>query len=359
MSQATRLNKYISETGFCSRREADALIAAARVTVNGRLPQMGDKVSDADDILVDGKALKAKPKRVYIAYHKPVGVTCTTERKIKSNIVSAINYPERIFPIGRLDRPSEGLIFLTNEGDIVNKILRSGNNHEKEYEVVVDKPLNKRFVERMAQGIPILGTVTKKCKVEQTGTQSFRIILTQGLNRQIRRMCEYLGYEVTKLKRTRIMNVTLSGLKPGQWRHLSETEMATINALIANSGKTEEHSQDAPSTRQQPKQDVSQQSARTPAQEPRAKNPGRKQEDNQGSRTNPAHNTKPGAKQRSQGKPYAKPATKSDGKPFGRPSGKPSDKPKAKQTNGTKPNKTGAGSAPTKSRVSGTLSLKK
>ncbi|WP_151174178.1 23S rRNA pseudouridine(2604) synthase RluF [Pseudoalteromonas ruthenica] len=242
MSQPTRLNKYISETGFCSRREADALISAGRVSVNGHAPQMGDKVTDADTIHIDGKALKTKPKRVYIAYNKPTGITCTTEKKIKSNIVRAINYPERIFPIGRLDRPSEGLIFLTNEGDIVNKILRSGNNHEKEYEVRVDKPLNRRFVERMSAGIPILGTVTKKCKVEQTGPDSFRIILTQGLNRQIRRMCEYLGYEVVTLKRTRIMNVTLAGLKSGQWRHLSDAEMATINDLIADSGKTEEHS---------------------------------------------------------------------------------------------------------------------
>ena len=242
MNDEKRLNKYISETGFCSRREADTLIADARVRVNGEQPQMGQKVSDADTITIDGKPLKAKPKAAYIAYNKPVGITCTTERKIKSNIVSAINYPERIFPIGRLDRPSEGLIFLTNEGDIVNKILRSGNNHEKEYEVQVDKPLNKRFVERMAGGIPILGTVTKKCKVQQTGSHSFTIVLTQGLNRQIRRMCEYLGYEVVKLKRTRIMNVTLKGLKGGQWRHLTESEMAQINALIEGSGKTQEYS---------------------------------------------------------------------------------------------------------------------
>ncbi|WP_105214132.1 23S rRNA pseudouridine(2604) synthase RluF [Pseudoalteromonas sp. T1lg22] len=351
MSQATRLNKYISETGFCSRREADALIAAGRVTVNGRQPQMGDKVSDADDILVDGKALKAKPKRVYLAYHKPVGVTCTTERKIKSNIVSAINYPERIFPIGRLDRPSEGLIFLTNEGDIVNKILRSGNNHEKEYEVVVDKPLNKRFVERMAQGVPILGTVTKKCKVEQTGTQSFRIILTQGLNRQIRRMCEYLGYEVTKLKRTRIMNVTLSGLKPGQWRHLSESEMATINALIADSGKTEEHSLHASSVQQQPKQEVRAESGQRPARQRQEQ----RREGEKAPRAKSSHDTKPGGKNRSQGKPYGQ----SPSKPLGKSSGNPTGKPTGKPANGAKTNQGGAGSAPKKRRVGGTLSLKK
>ncbi|CAM4186928.1 23S rRNA pseudouridine(2604) synthase RluF [Pseudoalteromonas byunsanensis] len=244
MTQLTRLNKYISETGFCSRREADKLIETGRVKVNGNLPEMGLKVSDKDVVQIDNKPLKAKPKRVYLAYNKPVGVTCTTERKIKSNIVSAINYPERIFPIGRLDRPSEGLIFLTNEGDIVNKILRAGNNHEKEYVVGVDKPINKRFIERMAGGLPILDTVTKKCFVEQTGEKTFTIILTQGLNRQIRRMCEYLGYEVTTLKRVRIMNVNLNGLRPGQWRHLSDAEMRAINDSISDSAKTEEGSID-------------------------------------------------------------------------------------------------------------------
>ena len=244
MTELKRLNKFISETGFCSRREADKYIEEGRVTVNGNLPEMGVKVSDADDVLIDGKPLKAKPKLVYIAYNKPVGITCTTERKIQSNIVKAVNYPERIFPIGRLDRPSEGLIFLTNEGDIVNKILRAGNNHEKEYVVTVDKPLNRQFVNKMANGIPILDTVTKKCKVKQTGPQQFTIVLTQGLNRQIRRMCEYLGYEVVTLKRTRIMNVTLKGLTVGQWRHLTEQEMAEINNSIADSGKTEERSID-------------------------------------------------------------------------------------------------------------------
>ncbi|WP_409425886.1 23S rRNA pseudouridine(2604) synthase RluF [Pseudoalteromonas sp. RW-H-Ap-1] len=242
MTDLKRLNKFISETGFCSRREADKYIEQGRVTVNGELPEMGVKVAQDDVVLVDGKPLKAPPKRVYIAYNKPVGITCTTESKIQSNIVKAVNYPDRIFPIGRLDRPSEGLIFLTNEGDIVNKILRAGNNHEKEYVVTVDKPLNRQFVTKMANGIPILDTVTKKCKVTQTGTQQFTIILTQGLNRQIRRMCEYLGYEVITLKRVRIMNVTLKGLKVGQWRHLSDAEMAVINDSIADSGKTQEHS---------------------------------------------------------------------------------------------------------------------
>lgn len=242
VTEQKRLNKYISETGFCSRREADDLIASGRVKVNGTLPEMGTKVSDADTIIIDNKPLKAKPKSVFIAYNKPVGVTCTTERKIKSNIVSAINYPERIFPIGRLDRPSEGLIFLTNQGDMVNKILRAGNNHEKEYEVVVDKPIDERFVKRMSSGIPILGTVTKRCKVRKTGIKSFTIILTQGLNRQIRRMCEYLGFEVTSLKRIRIMNIDLTGLASGQWRHLSEQEMREINRATESSVKTQEAS---------------------------------------------------------------------------------------------------------------------
>ena len=244
MTELKRLNKFISETGFCSRREADKYIEQGRVTVNGNMPEMGVKVADTDIVLVDGNPLRAKPKRVYIAYNKPVGITCTTESKIQSNIVKAVNYPTRIFPIGRLDRPSEGLIFLTNEGDIVNKILRAGNNHEKEYVVTVDKPLNRQFVTKMANGIPILDTVTKKCKVTQTAPQEFKIVLTQGLNRQIRRMCEYLGYEVVTLKRTRIMNVTLKGLKVGQWRHLTDVEMAQINDSIADSGKTQEHSVD-------------------------------------------------------------------------------------------------------------------
>ncbi|MFY8352417.1 23S rRNA pseudouridine(2604) synthase RluF [Pseudoalteromonas sp. SSM20] len=253
MSELKRLNKFISETGICSRREADSLIADGKVVVNGSVAEMGLKVSDSDDIIVNGKPLKAKPKRVYIAYNKPVGVTCTTEKKIKSNIVSAVNYKERIFPIGRLDRPSEGLIFLTNEGDIVNKILRAGNNHEKEYIVTVDKEIDQNFVKKMSSGIPILDTVTKPCKVKQLGKKRFNIILTQGLNRQIRRMCEYLGYEVTKLKRVRIMNVALNDLAVGKWRFLTEEEMMQINASIENSSKTQERSIDVNKTQQHSK----------------------------------------------------------------------------------------------------------
>lgn len=244
MSDTVRLNKYISETGFCSRREADKLIEAGRVTLNGQIAQMGMKAGVNDQVEVDGQPLKSKPKPVFIAYHKPVGITCTTERKVRSNIVSAINHKERIFPIGRLDRPSEGLIFLTNDGDIVNKILRAGNNHEKEYVVKVDRPLNKTFVAKMSNGIPILGTVTKKCKVKQTGADTFTIVLTQGLNRQIRRMCEFLGYNVVTLKRVRIMNIDLKGLKPGQWRDLTDLELEFINNAVADSSKTKESSID-------------------------------------------------------------------------------------------------------------------
>ena len=241
-TQAKRLNKFISESGYCSRREADKLIEQKKVKINGKLPELGTKVLPGDKVTVNGKVIGAsaqnKSDRVYIAYHKPIGITCTTERHVKGNIVDAVNHKERIFPIGRLDKPSEGLIFLTSDGDIVNKILRAENAHEKEYVVTVDKPLNERFKGRMEKGIPILGTVTKPCKVKVLGPKKFSIILTQGLNRQIRRMCEYLGYEVTKLKRTRIMNVDLKGLKPGQWRDLTSTEMKQINQAVKGSKKT-------------------------------------------------------------------------------------------------------------------------
>lgn len=240
--QGKRLNKYISETGFCSRREADKLIADNKVKINGVIPELGTKVMPSDVVTVKGKTITAAPEnksdRVYIAYNKPIGITCTTEKDVKGNIVDAINHKQRIFPIGRLDKPSEGLIFLTSDGDIVNKILRAENAHEKEYVVSVDKPLNDRFKKRMEKGIPILGTVTKPCKVKILGPKKFSIILTQGLNRQIRRMCEYLDYEVTKLKRTRIMNVSLDKLKVGQWRDLTEQEMKTLNKALSHSSKT-------------------------------------------------------------------------------------------------------------------------
>lgn len=239
---STNLNKFISSTGICSRREAEKLIVNGRVTINGKPTQLGNRVFEGDVVKIDGKPLKAKPKTLYIALNKPIGIVCTTDSKERKNIVKFVGHPQRLFPIGRLDKPSEGLIFLTNDGDIVNKILRAGNNHEKEYIVSVDKSISDRFVQRMSSGIPILGTVTKKCKVEKLSDKTFKIILVQGLNRQIRRMCEYLGYEVTKLKRTRIMNVKLGNLKVGDWRELTANEMQKINQLVATSTKTEEAS---------------------------------------------------------------------------------------------------------------------
>jgi 23S rRNA pseudouridine2604 synthase len=237
-----RINKFISETGFCSRREADRLVEQGRVTLNGRPAVLGDKASNADNVRVDGKPLKAKKAGVYIAFNKPVGITCTTESDVKGNIIDYIRHPERIFPIGRLDKPSEGLIFLTSDGDIVNKILRAGNNHEKEYVVTVDKPITPEFVRKMSSGVPILDTITKKCFVKKDSSFVFTIVLTQGLNRQIRRMCEYLGYKVTKLKRVRIMNVSLESLPTGKWRDLTAQEMKEINAAVESSVKTEEGS---------------------------------------------------------------------------------------------------------------------
>lgn len=240
--QGKRLNKFISESGYCSRREADKLIEQQRVTINGKVPELGTKVMPGDTVAVNGKNISATPDnksdRIYIAYHKPIGITCTTERHVRGNIIDAIKHKERIFPIGRLDKPSEGLIFLTSDGDIVNKILRAENAHDKEYIVTVDKPISERFVERMSRGVPILGTITDPCRVIPQGKFVFKIILTQGLNRQIRRMCEYLGYEVQKLKRVRIMNVELTGLKPGQWRDLTAEELADINEAVKGSRKT-------------------------------------------------------------------------------------------------------------------------
>ena len=236
-----RLNKFISDSGYCSRREADKLIEQSRVKINGKVPELGTKVQPGDDVFVDGKRISQsesnKSHRIYIAYNKPVGITCTTERHVHGNIIDAVKHKERIFPIGRLDKPSEGLIFLTSDGDIVNKILRAENAHDKEYRVTVDKPLSERFVERMQRGVPILDTITKPCVVKVESRFVFTIILTQGLNRQIRRMCEYLGYEVTRLQRTRIMNVTLKNLKVGQWRNLSEQELKEINDAVAGSSK--------------------------------------------------------------------------------------------------------------------------
>ena len=233
-----RINKYLSEIGYCSRREADRLITDGRVLVNGEPVEMGLKVSAEDKIVVNGEAISnPKNKLVYIAFNKPKGIVCTTDTRVeKDNIIDYINYSKRIFPIGRLDKASEGLIFLTNDGDIVNKILRARNNHEKEYIVTVNKPITKEFLREMSNGVPILDTVTKKCFVKQTHKNEFKIILTQGLNRQIRRMCEYLDYRVTELIRVRIMNVNLD-LKVGKWRYLSAKEFKDLNELLSDSSK--------------------------------------------------------------------------------------------------------------------------
>lgn len=238
MGDEISLNKYISSSGFCSRREADKLIEQGRVSINGEIAVTGARVLDNDVVAIDDEPIKTKNKAIYIAFNKPVGVTSTTDVKDKTNIIYFIGYPKRIFPIGRLDKDSDGLIFLTNDGDIVNKILRASNNHEKEYIVSVDKPVTPEFIRNMSNGVPILGEITKKCYVRQEGSRRFRIILTQGLNRQIRRMCEHFGYKVMKLTRVRIMNVSLGNLPAGKWRYLTPQEIDTVEKLVATSSKT-------------------------------------------------------------------------------------------------------------------------
>ena len=237
--EGMRVNKFISDTGACSRREADRLVDEGNVTINGKVATVGSKVLDGDSVKVCGKLLRsaAGKKRIYIAFNKPVGITCTTDAADRTNIVDYINHKERIFNIGRLDKQSQGLIFLTNDGDIVNKILRAGNNHDKEYLVTVNKTITDNFVQKMSSGVRILGTVTQSCKVKKESDRVFRIILTQGLNRQIRRMCEVLDYEVTKLCRVRIMNINLDSLKIGQWRYFTESEINEINNMTQNSSK--------------------------------------------------------------------------------------------------------------------------
>jgi 23S rRNA pseudouridine2604 synthase len=237
-NKGIRVNKFLSEAGFCSRREADKLIEKKRVKINGKVPLIGTKVMPGDRVLVDKKVISSREEKfVYIAFNKPKGIVCTTDTKReKNNIIDFINYPKRIFPIGRLDKPSEGLIFLTSDGDIVNKILRASNHHEKEYIVRVDKAIDNDFVGKMTNGIPVLGTVTKKCRVQKLTNRKFKIILTQGLNRQIRRMCEYLGYNVKELKRVRIMNINLD-LRVGEWRYFTKKELLEINKTLLSSSK--------------------------------------------------------------------------------------------------------------------------
>lgn len=237
MHESIRLNKFISESGYCSRREADKYIEQGSVFINGIRAKVGTQVGPKDSVVVNGHTVQRKVQEdeLYIALNKPRGITSTTEKGVEDNIIDYIGHPRRIFPIGRLDKDSQGLIFLTTNGDIVNKILRAGNQHQKEYIVTVDKPITNEFVERMAAGVPILGTMTKKCFVEQLSSNVFKIILVQGLNRQIRRMCEHFGYNVTKLERTRIMNIELKGLPLGEWRELTDAEMKIMNELLKDS----------------------------------------------------------------------------------------------------------------------------
>lgn len=237
--QATRINKYLSEVGYCSRRAADKLIDQGRVTINGKVPEMGTKITPKDEVRVDDKLIsESNEEFVYLIFNKPIGIVCTTDTRVeKDNIIDYIKYPKRIFPIGRLDKPSSGLIFLTNDGDIVNKILRARNHHEKEYIVKVDKIITNDFIHHMSNGIPILDTITRKCKLEQLGKYEFKIILTQGLNRQIRRMTEYLGYNVVKLERIRIMNISLD-VPVGEWRYFTKEEFEELNKLLSSSTKT-------------------------------------------------------------------------------------------------------------------------
>lgn len=253
MELTTRLNKYISESGLCSRREADKFIELGQVFINGKRAKVGDKVAIGDLVSVNGQKIAAREAEniIIIAYNKPVGVTSTTEAGVKDNIVEHVNHSERVFPIGRLDKDSQGLIFLTNNGDLVNKILRAGNNHEKEYIVTVNKPVTEQFIQDMSSGVPILGVMTKKCKVKKEGSNVFKITLIQGLNRQIRRMCEYFGYEVTKLERVRIMNISLKGLPIGDWRELDEKEQTDLYKLLADSSSETSKPQKQPVTKPQ------------------------------------------------------------------------------------------------------------
>ena len=241
--EGIRLNKYVSDSGRCSRREADRWISEGRVTLNGKPAELGSKVRPGDEVLLDGQPLVVDEPPVYVILNKPVGITCTTERDVEDNIIDYLDHPQRVFPIGRLDKMSEGLILLTNDGDIVNQILRAGNAHDKEYLVIVDKPVTDDFLEGMRRGVPMLGTRTRPCRAMRVGEFSFRVILTEGLNRQIRRMCEYFDYRVRRLQRIRIMHLTLDGLPVGHWRDLTGKELEILKTSLAHSLKTAQEGQ--------------------------------------------------------------------------------------------------------------------
>lgn len=327
-TSSTRLNKYISESGLCSRREADRYIEQGNVFINGKRATVGDQVSPTDTVKVNGQVIepRAEEDLVFIAVNKPVGVVSTTDDAERHNIQRFVGHSARIFPIGRLDKDSQGLIFMTSNGDLVNKILRAGNNHEKEYLVTVDRPINREFVQGMANGVPILGTVTKKCKVQQESRFVFRITLVQGLNRQIRRMCEHFGYEVTKLERVRIMNVSLGGLPVGQWRDLTDKELAVLFDAIKDS------SSEAPAGAR--KQTRSQPGNRSGKNKPAGSAPGKRPG---GKPRKPGAGPKPSGKPA--GKPSGKPGGKPNGKPPGKPSGKPAGRPGASAPGRNKPKK--------------------
>ncbi|HEY0057082.1 MAG TPA: 23S rRNA pseudouridine(2604) synthase RluF [Pedobacter sp.] len=309
-SNSTRLNKYISESGICSRRQADKFIENGNVFINGKRAKLGDQVSPGDRVVVNGNTIepKTEDEAVFIAFNKPVGVTSTTEAGVKNNIIDYVNHSERIFPIGRLDKDSQGLIFLTSNGDLVNKILRAGNRHEKEYLVTVDKPITDEFILGMSSGVSILGVNTRKCVVTKESTFVFKIVLIQGLNRQIRRMCEHFDYEVTKLERTRIMNISLKGLPLGEWRELSEQEMAGIYKMVKTSSSTEEASKSIKSAKANQTKDLQDGRRALPTEKPYKKGP-LKSKDKSGKKpgTNTDNRNKP-----ARGKP--KPVSKSKSK---------------------------------------------
>ncbi len=328
-----RINKYITDAGYCSRREADAYISQGRVTINGREAALGDSAGEGDVVEVDGERVGAKARKaVYIACHKPVGITCTSEKSDRTNIVDFLGYKERIFPVGRLDKDSEGLILLTNDGDIVNKILRAGNNNPKEYIVTVDRPITGDFLSRMADGVHILGTRTKPCKIFRRGDTTFVIHLTQGLNRQIRRMCQALGYKVVRLRRVKVLNIPLGDLEPGRWRYLTADETREMHLLLAGSSGTEEASNErkASSPRENSKRAGSyadyRRQGKTPSRMSRAESPGRKPvSDLPGKRTTarPAaspETAKPIAKQGALVRHAAKPTAKQGGRPVAKTS---------------------------------------